>query len=241
MEQLILKAAVTAATDQGVFTAVISTATVDRQNDIVEPTAVLASMQKWAQTGKKLPLAWGHSTAAADQIGHVDPATTMVQGNEVIATGWIDQTTEVGAHAWRLVKSGTLGFSYGFLVPDGGMAKRKEGGLHITNLDVYEVTATTIPANADTRVLTYKSAEPDRNIQESEPEVTDRQPETEVESVDPLRKASDELAMDVARGQVRRDGTARQVPASRQVEDDVRRGVRDMILSQIRHSQENQT
>ena len=69
----------------------------------------------------------------------------------------MDQSFERGQHTWRLVKSGTLGFSYGYLIIKAD--KRQGGGLHITELDIFEVTATPIPANTETQVLAFKSAE----------------------------------------------------------------------------------
>lgn len=159
MEHLLFKAAVVAA-DAGEFTAVISTASVDRDGDIVDPGALVAALRAWEKTGKLIPLAWNHSTAAEDIIGHVDPATARADGPRVIVDGWIDQTVDpAGKNAWRLVKSGTLGFSYGFLVPDGGATKRPGAhrGVLITELDVFEITATPVPANNETRVVAFKA------------------------------------------------------------------------------------
>lgn len=153
MQQLILKAVTTAA-DEGTFQAVISTASVDREKDIVDPAGFVRALQKWVPTGKKIPLAWNHSTKAEDQIGYVDPASAREQDGEVVASGWIDQSTPNGEHAWRMVKAGTLGFSFGYLTLDG--EPRKGGGTHIKELDVFEVSATGTPMNADTRVLGYK-------------------------------------------------------------------------------------
>jgi hypothetical protein len=45
MEHLLLKAATTA-TDEGTFEAVISTASVDRDGDIVEPTAIAKALSQ---------------------------------------------------------------------------------------------------------------------------------------------------------------------------------------------------
>jgi hypothetical protein len=62
------------------------------------------------------------------------------------------------------VKSGTLSFSYGYLIPQGGAKKRagKGSGLHITEIDLYEVSAVPVgPANNDTRVLSFKSVQED--------------------------------------------------------------------------------
>ena len=167
MEHLLLKVAATAATDQGEFEAVISTAGVDREKDVVSPHGMARALQKWTTTGKKIPLAWNHSTKAEDQIGHINPASARVVGGEVVASGWIDQSTGVGADAWRLVKSGTLGFSFGYLVLDGG--PRKGGGREIRELDVFEVTATPTPMNNDTRVLSFKQMPDDGAEDEDDP------------------------------------------------------------------------
>jgi HK97 family phage prohead protease len=163
MEHLLLKAAVTAATDQGTFTAVISTASVDRDGDIVEPKAIVAALEKWAAIGKLVPLAYSHrdpKTGQAVVVGHIDPATVRLEGKEVVSDGFVDQSTERGQETWRLVKSGTLSFSYGYLIPDGGATKRSgtKNGLHITKLDLYEISVVPVaPANNDTRVLSWKA------------------------------------------------------------------------------------
>lgn len=166
MEHLLLKAATTA-TDQGTFEAVISTASIDRDGDIVEPSAIVKALAKWAALGKMVPLAYSHRDPATGQavvVGHIDPASARVEGKEAITKGWVDQSTERGAETWRLVKSGTLSFSYGYLVPDGGATKRtgRKTGYHITELDLYEISVVPVaPANNDTRVLSFKSIQDD--------------------------------------------------------------------------------
>jgi hypothetical protein len=82
---------------------------------------------------------------------------------EVHATGWVDQATDRGAHIWRLAKSGTLGFSFGYLIPEGGSVKRADGVREIHKLDVFEVSATPAPMNNDTRVLSTKAVEDDED------------------------------------------------------------------------------
>ena len=155
MEHIQFKAATTAA-DKGTFTAVISTATIDRDGDIVEPAAMVNALQKWAAIGKLVPLAWNHTD---EVIGHIDPASAQVKGNEVVADGWIDQSTERGQEAWRLVKSGTFSFSFGYLIPKGGATKLAGGRYRIKELDIFEISGVPIaPANNDTRVLSWKNA-----------------------------------------------------------------------------------
>ena len=69
MERMIMKAATTATTDQGVFEAVISTETIDRENDIVSADAMVAALHKW---NRPIPLSWNHGLKAKDIFGHVD-------------------------------------------------------------------------------------------------------------------------------------------------------------------------
>lgn len=210
MEHLLLKAATTA-TDEGVFAAVISTATIDRELDIVEPQAMVDALQKWVPLSKKVPLRWNHGTEPEHIIGHIDPATAQVVGGEVAVEGWVDQTVKLGGDAWRLVKSGVLGFSFGYLITAG--EQRKGGGRHITGMDVFEVTATHAPMNGDTRVLGWKSAAEDavRELQEvkarleklesalvSQEKADETGKEPQARSVDPLRKQAESVALEFA-------------------------------------------
>ncbi len=148
--------AVTTVTDQGTFEAVISTEDVDRELDVVDPEAMATALQKW---NRPIPLAWNHSTKAEDILGHIDPESVQVVCGEVVASGQVDLDSRVGGEAWRSFKSRTIGF--GVLILDG--VERRGGGRHITELDVFEVTATPTPMNNATRVLSTKAmAEYDR-------------------------------------------------------------------------------
>jgi HK97 family phage prohead protease len=157
MQHMTLKAAVATTTDRGIFEAVISTDAVDRENDIVEPAAMVEALNAWTFTGKMVPLHWNHSSEPEDIVGHVNPTSVKAVNGEVHATGWIDQSTDCGQHVWRLAKSGTIGFSFGYMVVNS--SDRKGGGKHITKLDVFEVSATPAPMNPDTRVLNTKALE----------------------------------------------------------------------------------
>ena len=161
MERLELTAkAVTTDTDAGTFSAVVGSQTVDRERDIVEPSAmVTALLRAWTGTGKRVPLTWHHSTAPEDVIGRVNPGSAKAVDGEVVVDGWIDQSTERGQHAWRLAKARVLGFSFGFLITESTNRASRER--HITGVDIFETTATITPANGDTRVLDWKALEVD--------------------------------------------------------------------------------
>jgi phage head maturation protease len=102
-------------------------------------------------------LAWNHSSKAEDIIGHINPASVKEVNGEVVATGWIDQGTPRGRETWRLAKSATLGFSFGYLTIDA--VKRADGVREIRKLDVFEVSATPTPMNNRTRVLSTKAVD----------------------------------------------------------------------------------
>jgi hypothetical protein len=88
-------------------------------------------------------------------VGYVRPESAKAVNGQVLVSGWIDQSTERGKEAWRLVKSGVLGFSFGYLILDA--VKRKDGVREIRALDVYEVSCTATPMQGTTRVISWKS------------------------------------------------------------------------------------
>ena len=154
MEHLTLKAATTQVTDQGVFEAVISTETADREQDVVSADAMVTALKKW---NRPVPLAWNHSSAAEDIIGSVEPMTAAAKDGEVVVQGQVDLESDVGREAWRSFKSRTIGFSFGYLAL--ASSKREGGGRNLTEVDIFEVTATPTPMNNETRVLSTKGAE----------------------------------------------------------------------------------
>jgi HK97 family phage prohead protease len=213
-EHITLKA-VTTTTDQGVFEAVISTEGIDREKDIVSANGMVAALGKW---NRPIPLAWNHRTDAADIFGHIDPASVKNVNGEVVATGQVDLTSDVGKEAWRSFKSRAIGFSFGYLII--AATERKGGGLNINELDVFEITATPTPMNNETRVLGTKSVpELQAELQEvkdrlgtlekaledqetrRKAEGTAQEPET-ARAVDPLRKRALDLAREVRQGGV---------------------------------------
>jgi HK97 family phage prohead protease len=155
-EHLLLKAAIVA-TDNGTFTAVISSEAIDREQDIVRCFAMVDALQAWTPSDKRIPLLWSHSPAAEDLVGHIRPDSVKAVDNEVVAEGWIDQATDRGKEAWRVIKSRTAGFSFGYIVND--MVQRADRIREIIALDVYEVSLCSTPMQHNTRVLDWKSTD----------------------------------------------------------------------------------
>jgi hypothetical protein len=71
-----VKAATTVTGDEGVFEAVISTESIDREKDIVIPEAMVKALHGWE---RPIPLAWNHSTKAEDIIGSLDGPSARVE------------------------------------------------------------------------------------------------------------------------------------------------------------------
>lgn len=153
MQHMTLKAVATA-TDQGTFTAIISTENHDREGDVVSAPALVKALKAWS---RPIPLTWNHSTDPGDVFGAIDPQSARVDGNAVVVDGSVDLDSPRGKAAWPLMKAGVLGFSYGYMVPEGGAVENARGGKDITAIDVFEITGTLTPMNNDTRVIDTKA------------------------------------------------------------------------------------
>lgn len=157
--------------DEGIFSAIISTSDVDLQRDVVRPEAILDALGRWATVDRDLPLHWAHSAAPEDIVGAVDPSTARKRGNQVVVDGWVDQSTPRGREIWRLIKSGTVGFSYGFSIQ--GAGKRDDGVREIAGLHLFEVSVTPAPANPGTGVVSWKSLDPPVSTAPALPDTAD--------------------------------------------------------------------
>jgi len=155
---LLVKARTLVDADKGDFEAIISSESTDREMDMVLAPAMVTALKAWTKVNKLIPLLWSHSPAPDDVVGHIRPESAKAVNGQVVVSGWIDQSTTRGKEAWRLVKSNTLGFSFGYLILDA--VKRKDGVHEIRALDVFEVSATATPMNNTTQVLSWKSRNP---------------------------------------------------------------------------------
>lgn len=209
--EITLKAVTTIATDEGTFEAVISTEGIDREKDVVSAAGMVAALRKW---NRPIPLSWNHSITAEDIFGNIDSQTAREVASdvaEVAVKGQVDLDSKVGAEAWRSFKSRSIGFSFGYMIL--ASTKRAGGGRHITELDIFEVTATPTPMNNGTRVLSTKAIEDQLRgelqevkarlekvekaleDQEKQEDVTDK--ETKSRSVDPLQDQAMKTALGV--------------------------------------------
>ncbi len=132
--------------EKGIITGIASTPTPDRGDDVVVPDGVKMSLP--------LPLLWQHDH---DQpIGSVTEAKVTKAGIEIVAEVARGVSDEID-RCWKLIKAGLVrGFSIGFRGLD---ADPIDGswGLKFNEWELLEVSAVTIPMNAECTIATVKS------------------------------------------------------------------------------------
>lgn len=131
--------------DSGTITGIASTPTPDRMDDIVVPTG--------AKYRLPVPLLWQHNHS--DPIGEVVEATVTDKGIEVVAKVALGVTDEIDRY-WKLMKAGLVrGLSIGFR---GLKVAQIEGswGVEFQEWEWLELSAVTIPANAEANIATVK-------------------------------------------------------------------------------------
>jgi HK97 family phage prohead protease len=155
MEHLAVKAAVTE-TEQGSFSAIAAAWTRDRTNERIVRGAFRDTIQRWKDAGRDVPLVWDHSRNAHDIIGSIDSSSMQEQAAGLYVEGRLDlEDSELAREAWRSVKRGRVSLSFGYLTE--GEREGRDGIKELTQLDLMEVTLTSVPANADARILGFKS------------------------------------------------------------------------------------
>lgn len=132
----------------GIITGIASTPSTDRVGDIVEP--------KGAQFKLPLPLLWQHNSA--QPIGHITHAKVTADGIEIVGRVARGVTDEID-RAWKLIKSGLVrGLSIGFRGMDVEQIPNSYG-VRFKKWEWLELSAVTIPANADASIQTVKAAD----------------------------------------------------------------------------------
>lgn len=132
------------------ITGIASTPEADRMGDIVEPEGAVFKLP--------IPLLWQHDHS--QPIGQVTEAKVTSKGIEIKAKiAKIDEPSQLAARleeAWQSIKSGLVrGLSIGFRPIE--YSYIDDGGVRFVSWDWYELSAVTIPANANASIQTVKS------------------------------------------------------------------------------------
>jgi HK97 family phage prohead protease len=133
------------------FKGIASTPTTDRMGDIVEP--------KGAQFKLPIPFLWQHDSS--DPIGWITAAKVTEKGIEI--EGEVADVEEEGelktrlATAWQMLKAKLVrGLSVG-LKPLEAARIQDSFGMRYTKWLWFELSAVTVPANADASITAIKS------------------------------------------------------------------------------------
>lgn len=156
MESKTLAATATTTTDQGEFTALAAAWTIDRERDVIHRGAFAGTIKHWQESGKRLPLHWDHRGEPQNIIGHVDPSSMQETDDGLVVKGKVDiEGSDVARQAWRAIKNGSVGLSFGYLATK--KQDRVGGGRDLHEIDVFEISITPAPMHPDTRILEAKS------------------------------------------------------------------------------------
>lgn len=156
--------------EEGVFEALVSVfGNEDSQGDVVEKGAYKATLKAWAEKGRPIPILWSHDFSDPDSIlGKYVSAEETDEG--LVMKGQLDLSHPKAARVHKLMKEGlVVEFSMSGLVTDYEMIE-KDGddddeddawgfpGLRIKEVDLWEAGPCFKGANAQTELLSVKSA-----------------------------------------------------------------------------------
>ena len=155
MEHKTIAASASPTTDQGEFTAIAAAWTVDRELDVIHRGAFTQTIGQWRDSGKNIPLHWDHRGEPQNIIGHIDPSSMEETDDGLLVKGHVDFDNPVAREAWRLIKQGTVGLSFGYLASK--KSDRPAGGRDLFEIDMFEVSITPAPMHPDTKITGWKS------------------------------------------------------------------------------------
>jgi HK97 family phage major capsid protein/HK97 family phage prohead protease len=140
--------------DERVIEGIATTPSTDRMGDVVDP--------KGAMFRLPIPLLWQHDSS--QPIGHVERAKVSEDGITIRAKlAKIDEPGKLKDRldeAWQSIKSGLVrGLSIGFRATEDPKPIKGTFGLLFEAWEMLELSAVTIPANADASITAIKSAD----------------------------------------------------------------------------------
>ena len=132
----------------------------DSYGDVVAKGAFEDSLARWRESGKPIPLLYGHSTEDPEyNIGKVVEAYEDERGLFVRCE--FDADNPKAQYVRKLVQQGRLyQFSFAYQVLDAGTVELESGieAYELRKLDLFEVSLVQIPANQHAEVTEVKSA-----------------------------------------------------------------------------------
>jgi HK97 family phage prohead protease len=128
----------------------------DRYSDVVVPGAFKKSLSDWAAKERMPALLWQHD--AAQPIGIYEEMKEDDTGLYVSGRLLIDDVAQA-KEAYALLKNGALnGMSKRYSIGDSGFEYDKENDVYLLKeIDLWEASIVTFPANDDARIQRVKS------------------------------------------------------------------------------------
>jgi HK97 family phage prohead protease len=126
----------------------------DAYGDIVAPGAYARTLAEHKAAGTLPVFLWSHDPARP--IGRWDQMVEDAKGLRVV--GQLNRETTAGRDAFEHMKAGdATGLSIGFSVAVDGREYEDDGTATLTDIELWEVSAVTLPANRNARVTGVKS------------------------------------------------------------------------------------
>jgi len=128
----------------------------DSYGDVVLPGAFRASLEAWKVKGRLPALLWQHRSDTPIGVWK-----TMAEDERgLLVEGELALKTQAGAEAYELLKLGALsGLSIGYAIPKGGGEwDPKTEQFMLKQVDLWETSLVTFPANEAAQVETVKAA-----------------------------------------------------------------------------------
>lgn len=151
------------ANENGVIEGYFSTydKTPDSYGDIIEPGAFTETFKRRKESGHPFPLCFNHDFSAI--IGAVDSVEDTEKG-PFISAHFLD--TQLAQDVRKMLLSGAIyQFSFAYDVLERRMPSKeeKDAGVEnvLTELEVFEISVVTVPANQNAVATEVKSAEPE--------------------------------------------------------------------------------
>ena len=125
----------------------------DSYGDVIAPGAFKRTIAEHKAAGTMPVLLWAH-----DQTCPIGKLTDLVEDRRgLLIEGQLNKSTEAGREALAHLKAGDVsGLSIGYKVASGGFKFQDRTRL-LTDVDLFEVSVVSIPANARARTTSVKS------------------------------------------------------------------------------------
>lgn len=142
----------------------------DSYGDVIERGAFFDTIREWQQRGKWPPMLLQHGGGmfggGADDMLPIGQWTQMQENNKGLKVEGrlFAMDTERGKYIYEGLQSGALdGLSIGFMVREAiNGTKPNEPARTLTNIDLWEVSVVTFPANPKARITGVKSLTPEQ-------------------------------------------------------------------------------